>query len=395
MTPHILECRVQLDPDVGMRLDVYASEQLGLFSRSQARGRILEAAVNGVPARLARKVRQGDMVMLRYVDAPPTDLVAEDIPLDVIFENDEVIVIDKPQGLVVHPGSGNPSGTLLNGLLFHCRALLGRFPRDDPRPGIVHRLDKETSGVIIAAKTAEAHAFLARQFHDRLTRKRYVAVTLGIPPGPTGRVEDRLARDPRDRKRFTWVPEGGRTALTHYRVLRAWPTETGETGGYAYVLLAPRTGRTHQLRVHMKRLGTPIVGDALYGRKDERFPRETLMLHARSLSIVVPGRDRGPHVPVTRPREVPPAAPPASKLLAQQRVVELFNPHLRRRSMTGEEQDLVGKREELPPHGFQEKTARVAVPRRPRSPRRESVPREDNVSHLEAQGIDGMTRWSR
>jgi 23S rRNA pseudouridine1911/1915/1917 synthase len=272
-----------------MRLDVYASEHLGLFSRSQARARILEASVNGVPARLARKVRHGDTVTLRYVDAPPVDLVAQDIPLDVLFENDDVIVIDKPQGLVVHPGSGNPSGTLLNALLHHCRTIIGRFPADDPRPGIVHRLDKETSGVIIAAKNPEAHAFLARQFHERLTRKRYLAVTLGIPPGPTGRVDDRLARDPRDRKRFTWVPQGGRTAVTQYRVLRAYPSDLGRAGGYAFVLLAPRTGRTHQLRVHMKRLGTPIVGDALYGRKDEKFPRETLMLHARSLSILLPG----------------------------------------------------------------------------------------------------------
>ena len=110
----------------------------------------------------------------------------QDIPLDVLFENDDVIVIDKPQGLVVHPGSGNPSGTLLNALLHHCGSIIARFPAGDPRPGIVHRLDKETSGVIIAAKNPDAHAFLARQFHDRLTRKRYLAVTAGIPPGSDG-----------------------------------------------------------------------------------------------------------------------------------------------------------------------------------------------------------------
>jgi len=273
-----------------MRLDVYVSEHLGLFSRSQARSRILGAAVNGVPARLARKVRHGDMVTLSYVDAPPTELVPQDIPLDVLFENDDVIVIDKRQGMVVHPGSGNATGTLLNALLFHCREISDRFPSGDPRPGIVHRLDKETSGVIIAAKNPKAHAFLASQFHERQTRKRYLAVTVGVPPGPTGRVEDRLARDPRDRKKFTWVQKGGRTALTYYRVLRTWtPGQAQSDKRYALVVLAPRSGRTHQLRVHMKRLGTPILGDPLYGRRDERFPEETLMLHARSLSIILPG----------------------------------------------------------------------------------------------------------
>ena len=285
--PHVIECRVELAPEAGMRLDVYVSEQLGLFSRSQARGRILDIAVNGVPSRLARKVRRGDLVTLSYRDAPPTDLVPQDIPLDVLFENDDVIVIDKRQGMVVHPGSGNSDGTLLNALLFHCRGIPERFAAGDPRPGIVHRLDKETSGVIIAAKNTEAHAFLSRQFHERQTRKRYLAVTLGSPPSPTGRVEERLARDPRDRKKFTWVQEGGRTALTFYRVLRVYTPSSRER--YALVLLAPRSGRTHQLRVHMKRLGTPILGDPLYGRRDERFPGETLMLHARSLTILLPG----------------------------------------------------------------------------------------------------------
>lgn len=272
-----------------MRLDVYVSERLGLFTRSQARGRILDIAVNGVPARLARKVRQGDVVTMSYVDPLPIGLEPEDVPLSVLFENDDVIVIDKPQGMVVHPGSGNQSGTMLNGLLFHCKGITERFSAEDPRPGIVHRLDKDTSGVIIAAKTSEALAFLARQFHDRVTRKRYLAVTLGAPTSPSGRVEDRIARDPRDRKCFTWVAKGGRSALTQYRVIRSYRAAGAPEDTYCLVALAPRTGRTHQLRVHMKRLGTPILGDPLYGRRDGRFPGATLMLHARSLSIMLPG----------------------------------------------------------------------------------------------------------
>ena len=287
--PRVIECRVELAPDAGMRLDAYVSEKLGLFSRSQARGRILDASVNGVPARLARKVRQGDIVTISYVDPPPTELVAEDIPLSVIFENDDVIVIDKPQGMVVHPGNGNPTGTLLNGLLFHCGGIAERFTAEDPRPGIVHRLDKDTSGVIIAAKNPAAHAFLAGQFHDRTVRKRYVAVTIGAPPGPSGRVGDRLGRDPRDRKRFTWVAKGGRSALTLYKVIRTYPAPGPPEHTYGLVALFPRTGRTHQLRVHMKRLGTPVLGDPLYGSRDALFPEATLMLHARSLSIQLPG----------------------------------------------------------------------------------------------------------
>jgi 23S rRNA pseudouridine1911/1915/1917 synthase len=200
-----------------------------------------------------------------------------------------VIVLDKPQGMVVHPGSGNHSGTLLNGLLFHCRGIVERFTTEDPRPGIVHRLDKDTSGVIIAAKNPEAHAFLARQFHDRAARKRYIAFTVGAPKDQSGKVADRLGRDPRDRKRFTWVANGGRSALTVYRVLRTYRAEGPPERTFGLVVMAPRTGRTHQLRVHMKRLGTPILGDPLYGRRDDLFPGATLMLHARSLSIRLPG----------------------------------------------------------------------------------------------------------
>jgi 23S rRNA pseudouridine1911/1915/1917 synthase len=289
--PRRVECRVDLGPAEGVRLDVYVSERLGLFSRSQAKGRILELLVNGVPARLSRKVRHGDLLTVRYTDPPPLDLVPQEIPLSVIFENSDVIVIDKPQGMVVHPGSGNASGTLLNALLFHCREIGERFGPEDPRPGIVHRLDKDTSGVIIAAKNPQAHEFLARQFHDRKARKRYLAITLGVPARAEGRIEDRLARDPRDRKRFTWVSSGGRSAFTSYRVMRSWPPPRAGEPARGLLILSPKTGRTHQLRVHMKRLGTPILGDPLYGRADGRFSEASLMLHARSLSIIVPGEE--------------------------------------------------------------------------------------------------------
>lgn len=285
-TPRSIESRVEQASDSGMRLDVYVSERLGLFSRSQARARIVSIEVNGAPARLARRVRLGDVVTLVYADPPAFNLPAQDIPLSVIFENDDVIVIDKPQGMVVHPGSGNPSGTLLNALLFRNTKMAAAFGPDDPRPGIVHRLDKETSGVIIAAKHVRAHEHLAAQFKNRTVRKRYVAVVQGAMPAREGRIEARLARDPYDRKRFACVAAGGRIAITRYRTLR---TFVAARERYSLVLLAPRTGRTHQLRVHLRHLGAPILGDPLYGRRDRLFPDASLMLHARSLSIRLPG----------------------------------------------------------------------------------------------------------
>ena len=284
--PHAIEARVERPQDVGIRLDVFIAERLGLFTRSQARSRVVSLEVNGAPARMGRRLKLGDVVLLSYADPPASDLTPEELPLSILFENDDVVVIDKPQGLVVHPGSGNRSGTLVNAVLFHSRQLAAGFPAGDPRPGIVHRLDKETSGVIIVAKSSEAHHFLAAQFQDRTVRKRYVAVVQGRMPGESGRIETRLARDPRDRKRFTTVLSGGRLAITRYRVLR---TFTAGKDVYTYVLLAPGTGRTHQLRVHMRHLGCPILGDSLYGRRDARFPGATLLLHARSLALRLPG----------------------------------------------------------------------------------------------------------
>jgi 23S rRNA pseudouridine1911/1915/1917 synthase len=286
--PRTVEARVDDPAAVGMRLDVFIAESLGLFSRSQARSRILSAAVNGSPARLGRKLKLGDRVSLVCAEPPEVRALAEDLPLDVLFENGDVIVVNKPQGMVVHPGSGNHSGTLLNALLFRCRGLAEGFPADDPRPGIVHRLDKETSGVIIAAKNARAHDFLATQFQDRSVQKRYIAIAAGVLPAASGRIETRLARDPRNRKRFAAVAAGGRTALTLYRVLR---TYTVAQASYAVVLLAPRTGRTHQLRVHLRHAGAPIVGDPVYGHPDPLLPGATLMLHARRLRIRLPGEE--------------------------------------------------------------------------------------------------------
>jgi 23S rRNA pseudouridine1911/1915/1917 synthase len=293
------------------RADVYIAEVVGLLSRSQIKARGAEIRVNGAIVKLSRPLKVGDRLDLAWTDEPRSGLEPEDIPLAVIYEDERCIAIDKAQGMVVHPGAGNRRGTLAN-------ALLARFVRSvetgeggrgatDPaiaerppaarepaaRAGVVHRLDKDTSGVIIAAKDLEAQAFLAAQFKDRLTKKEYLAITRGIPEPTSGRIADRLGRDKRDRKRFARVESGGKAAVTDYRVLAVW----GDS--YALVSLRPRTGRTHQLRVHMSGLRAPILGDPIYGRRDPRFPDMTLMLHARRLRISLP--DGGSEVEFAAP----------------------------------------------------------------------------------------------
>jgi len=285
-SPHTIETRVEQVSHAGLRLDVFLTATLGRFTRSQWKARVTGVTVNGTPARMSRPVRLGDVVRLTYADPPATDLLPENLPLSVIFENDDVIVIDKAQGMVVHPGSGNRTGTLVNALLFRYAGLAAGFGPENPRPGIVHRLDKETSGVMIVAKNPHAHELLAAQFRERTVRKRYLAIVTGTPPAKEGTIDMRLVRDPRNRQRFTVTLTGGRTALTRYRVQRIYGV--GEKR-YSLVLLAPRTGRTHQLRVHLRSLGTPIIGDPLYGRADARHPEATLMLHARSLTLRLPG----------------------------------------------------------------------------------------------------------
>jgi 23S rRNA pseudouridine1911/1915/1917 synthase len=284
--PHTVETRVADASEAGSRLDVFLTAKLGRFTRSQWKARVTLVTVNGAPARMSRIMRVGDTVSLTYADPPPLSLVPEAIPLAVIFENADVIVIDKAQGMVVHPGSGNHTGTLVNALLFRAEGLAERFGPENPRPGIVHRLDKETSGVMIVAKNTRAHEELAAQFRDRTVKKQYVAIVVGAPAAREGSIDARIVRDPRNRQRFTCTAVGGRSALTRFKVQRAFNAGAAR---YALVLLAPRTGRTHQLRVHLRHIETPIVGDPLYGRKDEVTGGATLMLHARSLTIRLPG----------------------------------------------------------------------------------------------------------
>jgi 23S rRNA pseudouridine1911/1915/1917 synthase len=290
-------CTVDEPVPGGLRLDRYIAETRRLLSRSQIKSRYLSAVINGKPVKLSRIVKTGDRLELSWAEAEPVYLIPEDIPLDLIYEDSRVVVVNKAPGMVVHPGAGNRRGTLANALLYRRLCREGRvFPSGGPvppgasppvyggleglRPGIVHRLDKDTSGALIAAWDDEALAFLADQFKTRRVKKKYIALIPGIPGEPEGRIETFIARDSRERKRFA-VSLRGKTAITRYRVLRTWKS-------HSLVLLGPKTGRTHQLRVHLRHLGHPITGDPVYGSADPLFPDCGLMLHALSLSLILP-----------------------------------------------------------------------------------------------------------
>ncbi|MDR0636241.1 MAG: RluA family pseudouridine synthase [Treponema sp.] len=273
-----------------LRLDRYVSERLGLLSRSQLKSRCIEAKVNGKLVKISRLLKGGDWLELNWSESEPLDLIPENLPLNILYEDANVVLVNKEQGMVVHPGAGNRRGTLANALLFRRLCLHGEhsstnrssqnLSSPESRLGIVHRLDKDTSGVIIAAYNNEALAFLAEQFKTRQVRKTYIAIVQGTPKESSGTIETYITRDPHDRKRFTVSTNKGKQALTSYRVLRSW-------GAYSLVLLRPRTGRTHQLRVHLLHLGHPILGDPIYGASTAR--NVTLMLHAKSLRILLPG----------------------------------------------------------------------------------------------------------
>ncbi|OHD19878.1 MAG: hypothetical protein A2Y38_26750 [Spirochaetes bacterium GWB1_59_5] len=272
------------------RLDRYVADELKAVSRSQFKARFESATVNGREVKPSRLLKAGDQyrIVLRDEQDRSSASAPEHIPLSVLFEDESTIVVDKPQGMVVHPAHGNWSGTLANALLGRFAALAGGSGEGcgaPPRAGIVHRLDKDTSGVIIAGKTVAAQEFLASQFRGRTTVKTYLAIVRRAPKAVSGRLDGWLARDPRERKRFAPSAEGvGKRALTEWRIV-------AQAGGYAVLALGLRTGRTHQLRVHCKALGCPILGDPVYGENDRRFPEATLMLHALELRIKLPGAD--------------------------------------------------------------------------------------------------------
>ncbi len=274
----------------GLRLDRFLAVP-GEWSRSQVARWIADGHVtrNGRAAKPAALLQTGDVVVVTPPPVVASELVPQDIPLEVIFEDEHLIVINKPPGLVVHPAAGNPDGTLVNALLAHCRDLSGVGGVE--RPGIVHRLDKDTSGVLVAAKTDAAHRGLSLSFRWRTTEKRYLCVVYGVPAADEGVIDAPIARHPSERKRMAIVP-GGRAARTLWRVRERF-------GGAALVECRPVTGRTHQIRVHMAHIGHALVGDQAYAGRQWRgipdhalaercsgFPRQAL--HAWRLTFTHP-----------------------------------------------------------------------------------------------------------
>ena len=278
------------------RVDACIARLAPGISRSAAQrlcedGQVL---LNSTPAKKNARVAPGDVLELTLPEPQPTQAQAEDIPLDVAYEDADVIVINKPKGLVVHPAAGHWEGTLVNALLHHCRDSLSGVG-GALRPGIVHRIDKDTSGLLIVAKNDFAHQKLAAQLQDHTLARTYVCIVCGKLREDAGTVNAPIARDKNDRKKMA-VRADGKPAVTHWQVLARYP-------GYTYVQCKLETGRTHQIRVHMASLGHPILGDTVYGHKKPELGQNTQCLHAKELTFRHPRTDEPVTVTCPLPEE--------------------------------------------------------------------------------------------
>ena len=266
----------------GERADALLARLVPDLTRSAAQKLLERGAVtlNGGPARKNDRLDPGDVLEVVLPDPEPIDLVPQDIPLDVVYEDGDVIVVNKPVGLVVHPAPGHPDGTLVNALLYHCGTSLSGI-NGELRPGIVHRIDRDTSGLIIAAKNDRAHLALAAQLQDHSLARTYEAVAVGGLREDSGTVDAPIGRHPVDRKKMAVDRKNGREAITHWTVLARYP-------GYTHVECRLETGRTHQIRVHLASIGHPLLGDTVYGAKKPVPGLAGQCLHARRLRFVHP-----------------------------------------------------------------------------------------------------------
>ena len=293
--------KVPFDFKDSLRLDKFIAsvpaEDFGGVSmnRSRLKTSATEILVNGKNAKLSQKVKAGDEIDIQWEENIPENIEPENIPLDILYEDENVCVVNKKQGMVTHPAAGNWTGTLVNALLWHWgRETIRQNPNEEVtaetlskrRPGIIHRLDKDTSGVIITAKNRAAEEFLHDEFlhHNRIV-KEYIAICCGRPKTLEGRIETQIVRDGRDRKRFKAVvgTDEGKKAVTIYKCFATY-------GPFSLMRIRIKTGRTHQIRVHMKYLGCPVMGDPIYGNflKGSPFEKASLMLHAYLLKIRLP-----------------------------------------------------------------------------------------------------------
>lgn len=265
----------------GVRLDAAVSAELGI-SRKLAADLIADGSVtvNGKSPKKSAKVSEGDEVTVILPELSEPEAVPQDIPLDIVFEDDDLLVVNKPKGMVVHPAPGNPDGTLVNALLFHCKGSLSGI-NGVLRPGIVHRIDKDTSGLLIVAKNDKAHRVLAEQIKEHTFTREYRAVVYGNVKNDNGTVDAPIGRDPKNRQRMAVVYVNSKPAVTHYEVLNRYE-------GFTFMKFRLQTGRTHQIRVHMASIGHPLAGDPVYGPKKTITHLEGQCLHAGLIGFVHP-----------------------------------------------------------------------------------------------------------
>ncbi len=271
------------EEDSDKRLDVMLTAKLGGFSRNRVEKLITDGniLVNGKAVKPGYKLKQGDKASVSIPEPKVLEVKAEDIPLDILYEDEDIIVINKPRGMVVHPAAGNYEGTLVNALLEHCRGSLSDI-NGVIRPGIVHRIDKDTSGVLVVAKNNSSHGILSDKLKEHDIKRVYIAVAEGVIIEDTGKIDAPIGRHPTERKKMAVNLKNGRRAVTHFRVLERFKSST-------LLELQLETGRTHQIRVHMSYIGHPLIGDTVYGRKKQRYGIEGQALHARVLGFVHPG----------------------------------------------------------------------------------------------------------
>ncbi len=275
---------IMFDRDEPERLDKYLVSHFTDYSRSHLQRLIGEGFVNvngSQPTKTGLLLEKGDLIEIQFPEPEPIDIIPENIPLEIIYEDKNLLVINKPAGMVVHPSAGHSNGTLVHAVMGHTSFLEGIGGKK--RPGIVHRLDKDTSGIILVAKNDNSHQWLQRQFKLRNVEKFYLALVDGRPATPTGRIIAPIYRDRGQRKKMAIAPEGkGRPSVTEYQTIEQFSNHT-------LLRVHPLTGRTHQIRIHLSSLRIPIVGDSVYGHKKQRINLKRHFLHASELSIRMPG----------------------------------------------------------------------------------------------------------
>ena len=278
-----------------IRLDAYIAKKEQELSRTMIQKLIEDGniQVNDTKKKLSYKVQIGDKITIQIPEAKETKLKPQEIPIEVIYEDNDIVVVNKPKGLVVHPANGNPDGTLVNAIMAMCKDSLSGIG-GELRPGIVHRLDKDTSGLLIVAKNDKAHIAMSNQIKDRQVKKMYIALVRGVIGEDEATIDMPIGRSTKDRKKMA-VTKNGKQAITHFKVLKRYPK-------YTLLEIKIDTGRTHQIRVHMAEIGHPVIGDMVYSNGKNSFGVEGQMLHAKSLEFTHPNTGKPMHLTAELPQ---------------------------------------------------------------------------------------------